>query len=240
MKKLKILVVNGFSSGMMIVEEAKRLGYECYHLSTAMEGVPESYIKHNMAEGYDGILERKDDFDEQVKLCRAYGFDIVMPGTESGVILAEKLADALGLSCNDMKLALERRDKYYMQKRPEDMGIPCIRSALVKSPKEAVEWYHSNHLDKVVMKPRMDAGCIGFHLCSSEAEISQRDAEVNSAVNTAVSNTTRKIYFSLVQDGDLTIDRAAQKSGMTTDQFRQQMEEYNRTHSSQEQTTQTV
>ena len=62
---------------------------------------------------------------------------------------------------------------------------------------------------------------------------------VDDEINTAVADTTRTIYFSLVQDGDLTIDRAAQKSGMTTDQFRQQMEEYNRTHSSQEQTAQT-
>ena len=59
----------------------------------------------------------------------------------------------------------------------------------------------------------------------------QRDAEV--------ADTTRTIYFSLVQDGDLTIDRAAQKSGMTTDQFRQQMEEYNMTHT-QAQTAQTA
>ena len=70
------------------------------------------------------------------------------------------------------------------------------------------------------------------------------DAEVDAAVSSARAderaNTTRTIYFSLVQDGDLTIDRAAQKSGMTTDQFRQQMEEYNRTHSSQEQTAQTT
>ena len=171
MKKLKILVVNGFSSGKMIVGEAKRMGYECFHLSTAMEGVPESYMKHNMATGYDGILERKEIFEDQVSLCRDYHFDIVMPGTESGVFLAEKLANALSLPCNDMNLTLARRDKYYMQKQLEEQGVPCIRSKLVRTAQEAIDWYRSNGMVKVVLKPRMDAGGIGFHLCETEAEI---------------------------------------------------------------------
>ena len=36
-------------------------------------------------------------------------------------------------------------------------------------------------------------------------------------------NTTRTIYFTLVQDGDLTIERAAQKSGMSTNDFSESM-----------------
>lgn len=171
MKRLKILVVNGFSSGKMIVEEAKRLGYECFHLSTAMEGVPEAYMKHNMAKGYDGILELKERFEDQVDLCRDFHFDIVMPGTESGVILAEKLANALSLPCNDINLVMARRDKYYMQKRLEEQGVCCIKSQLVHTSREAIDWYRTNAMEKVVMKPRMDAGGIGFHICETEAEI---------------------------------------------------------------------
>ena len=178
MKTIRILVVNGFSSGMMIVGEAKRLGYECYHLATALEGMPEAYLRHNMASGYDGILEWKDSFEEQVKQCRSYRFDAVIPGSESGVIFAEKLADALSLPCNDASLSLARRDKYYMQKQLEEAGIPCIKSALVKSPQEAVDWYRANHMSGIVMKPRMDAGGLGFHLCNTEDEIRQAFAEL--------------------------------------------------------------
>ena len=60
------------------------------------------------------------------------------------------------------------------------------------------------------------------------------DAEINTAVNTAVSNTTRTNLYTYVQDGAMAIDYAARQANMTTDQFRQQMEEYSRTHSSQE------
>ena len=52
------------------------------------------------------------------------------------------------------------------------------------------------------------------------------DEEINAAVTTAVDNTTRTIYFTLVQDGDLTVERAAQKTGISVDQFQTQMNEY--------------
>ena len=58
----------------------------------------------------------------------------------------------------------------------------------------------------------------------------QRDAEVNNAV----SNTTRTNLFTYVLNGTMTVDNAARNANMTTDQFRQQMEEYNRAHCSQE------
>ena len=50
--------------------------------------------------------------------------------------------------------------------------------------------------------------------------------KINERVNTAVDNSTRTIYFTLVQDGDLTLERAAQKTGISVDQFQTQMNEY--------------
>ena len=43
------------------------------------------------------------------------------------------------------------------------------------------------------------------------------DVVVKDAVDTAVDNNTRTIYFTLVQDGDLTLERAAEKSGIPVD-----------------------
>ena len=53
----------------------------------------------------------------------------------------------------------------------------------------------------------------------------QRDAEIN--------NTTRTNLFTYVQKGGMSIDFAASEANMTTDQFRQQMEEYNRSQNLQ-------
>ena len=57
---------------------------------------------------------------------------------------------------------------------------------------------------------------------------------VDAEISDAVSNTTRTNLYTYVQKGGMSIDFAASEAHMTTDQFRQQMEEYNRAHSSQE------
>ena len=62
----------------------------------------------------------------------------------------------------------------------------------------------------------------------------QREAEVNTAVSNARADERRTNLYTYVQEGGMSIDFAARKANLTTDQFRQQMEEYNRTHSSQE------
>ena len=67
------------------------------------------------------------------------------------------------------------------------------------------------------------------------------DQEISDAVSSAVSSaraderatTTRTNLFTYVQEGGMSIDFAARKANMTTDQFRQQMDEYNRTHNLQ-------
>ena len=56
----------------------------------------------------------------------------------------------------------------------------------------------------------------------------QRDQEINTAVDAAVSNTTRTNLYGYVQKGGMTVDFAAQEAGIPVDQFRQQMDEYNR------------
>ena len=60
------------------------------------------------------------------------------------------------------------------------------------------------------------------------------DAEISNARADERANTTRTNLYRYAQRGTMTVENAAQEAGVSVDQFRQQMEEYNRTHSSQE------
>ena len=90
-----------------------------------------------------------------------------------------------------------------------------------------------SHVDSVLMediKGRYpDMGKTLMQIMQPEIDVVVKDA-VNEAVTTARADehekTTRSIYFTLVQDGDLTLERAAEKSGMTTDEFTHSMNEY--------------
>ena len=60
------------------------------------------------------------------------------------------------------------------------------------------------------------------------------DEKIHVAVDTAVSTTRRNDLFIYVQEGDMKLENAAKRAGMTTDQFQAQMDEYVKTHSTQE------
>ncbi len=49
------------------------------------------------------------------------------------------------------------------------------------------------------------------------------DQEINTAVNTAVNNTTRTNLYIYVQDGDMRLENAARRANVTPDQFRTDM-----------------
>ena len=59
------------------------------------------------------------------------------------------------------------------------------------------------------------------------------DQEINNAVSSARADERRTNLYTYVQDGAMAIDYAARQANMTTDQFRQQMEEYNRSQNLQ-------
>ena len=57
--------------------------------------------------------------------------------------------------------------------------------------------------------------------------------EVDQEINSARADERRTNLYTYVQDGAMAIDYAARQANMTTDQFRQQMEEYNRSQNLQ-------
>ena len=68
----------------------------------------------------------------------------------------------------------------------------------------------------------------------------RRNAEISNARADERANTTRTNLFGYAQRGTMRVEDAAQEAGISVDQFRQQMEEYNRSQNSQAQAVQAV
>ena len=54
-------------------------------------------------------------------------------------------------------------------------------------------------------------------------DIFKVDEEINTAVSTAINDSTRMNLFTYVQDGAMAIDYAAKQANLSTDQFRAEM-----------------
>ncbi len=119
---------------------------------------------------YDLIYE-KDTYEETLEMVKKLDPLLVVPGTEDGVILATKLANDLNLLCNPIENLDAFTLKNEMQNRLAENGIRSIKGCVVRSLAEAIEYYDSENLSEVVVKPVYGAASVGVRLCSGRQDM---------------------------------------------------------------------
>lgn len=96
-----------------------------------------------------------------IEILRKYNPLAVIPGTESGVPLAEALATCLTPQlANDPERSRNRVHKALMQQSLEDAGLPIIKTLNTSLETEVEAWIKSNKLTNtpLIIKPPISAG----------------------------------------------------------------------------------
>ena len=132
-----ILEMNAFSD----TEEAEM------HLKEVRSG-------YNLINADYDLIYEKDTYEETLEMVKKLDPLVIVPGTEDGVILATKLANDLNLLCNPIENLDAITLKNEMHKRLAENNLRSIRGRIVTSVEEAIEYYDSQHLDEVVIKPQ--------------------------------------------------------------------------------------
>lgn len=167
----RIVIVDPYSSGKLLAPAFRERGFQCIALHTADPAstalgaslIAQDFEQHHL---FDGSLQRC------IASITAQGpVRCVLPGTESGVTLANELAAAMGLAHNPPELAAARRHKYLMQETIARAGLRAIRQARVGSVAEALDWAAAQGRWPVVVKPAASAGSDGVRLCADADEL---------------------------------------------------------------------
>ena len=173
-----IIVVEAISTGANFIRDIVNRNYNPIILNTRIEETEDNqaYMEmHRIAKekiDFDAeMITEKESYEETLEMVRQYDPVLVVPGCERGVILATKLANDLGLKCNDIENidAMTLKDK--MQERLAEAGLRHIRGRVVSSVEEAIAYYDEEGLDEVVVKPIYSAGSVGVRLCSNKKEM---------------------------------------------------------------------
>ena len=128
-------------------------------------------------EGYGGIdndfdmIYESDTYDETLEEVRKWDPLLVVPGAEDGVILATRLANDLGLLCNPIENLDAMTLKNEMHNKIREHGLRSIKGRVVRSVEEAIEYYDSENLKEVVLKPLYSAGSVNVHICLNKDEM---------------------------------------------------------------------
>ena len=77
----------------------------------------------------------------------------------------------MNLLCNPIENLDFITLKNEMHKRLAQNNLRSIRGRIVTSVEEAIEYYDSQHLDEVVIKPQYGAGSVGVRICSNKDEM---------------------------------------------------------------------
>ncbi|PMR78718.1 ATP-grasp domain-containing protein [Billgrantia endophytica] len=152
------VIVDGYSTGGQLASALKSLGYRVLNImstgSIIVEEISSSLNNENFFDTwfYDG------DLDSLVARLAELRPQFVATGFESGVPLAETLADRLALPSNDSNKPGYRSNKARMGEGLRDSGVPCAEQIIVSSlsnmTREAVDAIGY----PVVVKPTESAG----------------------------------------------------------------------------------
>ena len=183
-----IIVVDCISSGVNYIADIRNRGYKPIVLELKPYENEDEYRNlvngcySNTKEKFDMIFE-KDSYEETLKEVEKLNPKIVIPGSERGVILATKLANDLNLLCNPIENidAMTLKDK--MQEKIAQAGLRYIRGKAVKNLQEALEYYDSEGLKEVVVKPVYSAGSTGVHICLNRNEFIEGVKKIFSEIN---------------------------------------------------------
>ncbi len=133
------------------------------------------------------------DGDEAALLAtlKAYRPVCVIPGNESGVELAEALAEGIAPGTGNVpELAEARRDKWEMARAVSAAGIPVLRQLCSEDPGQVAAWLLESGLGEsglagraLVLKPPKSGGTDGTRIVAAGQDWRPAFDEINGAVN---------------------------------------------------------
>src|SRR5918999_1329184 len=178
----RIAVVDGYSTGRYLADRLHALGADCIHISS-QEDMPSLFTN-----GWDPSLYSFDlgftrDVGNLVTKLQELDIADIVPGTESGVLLADRLKGMLAIPGNDPSLSIARRDKHAMAHAASAAGIRVPATTAVCSAAQAVEWLRGSRFHEIVAKPPSSAGGDNVHFCHDEETLAAAVERILSAKN---------------------------------------------------------
>jgi biotin carboxylase len=111
------------------------------------------------------------------------GVGFVVAGSESGVLLADELSDALGTPGNGMTRPRARRDKYEMAQAVQEAGLAVAASFATPSGPQAAAWAEGLGSWPVVLKPLASAGTDNVRICHSAEQVAAEHAAIMASAD---------------------------------------------------------
>ena len=173
-----IVIVDPFSTGAHLAAAVTNAGYKCIRVFSIWDSPVAALVQEGLVLDFSATLQHNDRSADQdaatndtLAALRALPFPVlaVIPGAETGVELADRLSNRMGLRTNGEEQSLARRNKYIMGETVRQSGVRAVKQQTctdVKQLRAFCATLGQNPL-KCVVKPVQSAGTDDVFLCSS-------------------------------------------------------------------------
>ncbi|WCM28415.1 GNAT family N-acetyltransferase [Sphingomonas sp. QA11] len=145
--------------------------------------IPSAEAASFVPANFSNVLPWHDDIAQTLVALRDLHVDHVIAGSERGVMLADRLSEALGLAGNGTLLSEARRDKARMIEEAGARGVRVPRQIQSGRLHDIMAWIDKGGQWPVVLKPRWSKGSEGVYLCASREEVSRAFHAVHDHVD---------------------------------------------------------
>lgn len=194
------VIVDAYSTGRYIAPLINANGYSCIHLQSSKVIIPAlaySFIESNFIKN----IVYEDNIENIVLQLAEYKVLGVIPGTETGVNLADLLSNSLRLNTsNSLQLSSARRNKYDMVNCLVKNNIPYAKSFESDDLQKILHWVSEYGKFPVVVKPLSSAGSDGVKICHSVDDVLYA-FNIIMNTNDVFNTTNQKVMVQQFLDG---------------------------------------
>lgn len=162
------ILVDAYGTGNFLPPAFARHGVDVVHVQSAEAPIVrmtpwerDRYVRsfvYGADNGTEGVLKELEPL-------------FVLPGQEPGVLLADRLSEALGVRTNGTALSEARRNKFAMIEAVGAAGLRTATQTLTDDPERAVRWAADNGYWPCVVKPLASASTDGVFVCGNADEV---------------------------------------------------------------------
>jgi biotin carboxylase len=163
-------IVDPFSAGSTLAEELRARSVRCIAILSA-PGLPEILMRSFRPELFEAVIEHAGDAGETAARVAPFQPAHVVVGFESGVELADSIAESLGLAGNGTALSAARRNKSRMAETVRARGLATPAELEGTDPDELAQAVQSGLDLPVIVKPDASIASDEVTLCRSIDEV---------------------------------------------------------------------
>lgn len=193
-----VVVVDPFSTGVNLAATVLKYGYKLIMLFSELDSPVSKLVAKGNNMNPTLMIQHNNRNPNQEEALQATLSELeksgdpilaIIPGAETGVELAERLASRFGTRSNGEDFIHTRRNKFNMQEALRAAGVLAAFQAFCKTEAEAQHFVESLKKKlqgapfRCVVKPNQSTGTDSVHLCRSEEEVIQAFHAVHGQIN---------------------------------------------------------